>query len=249
MEKSNLLKSEWKEFTSSTYETRNRFHQSFNLANVVYQSNDSLVAAKSSYFYLSKVTFDFFFSLFSLILVSPILLLTSLLIMIVDRQWPFFTQVRIGHNNKHYTCYKFKTMKKVDSKSPFAKLLKDLEADGIVFKDQKDPRITKLGKFLRKTSIDELPQLINVLKGEMSLIGPRPLVPILLKDFPEIAEARSLVKPGITGLWQVMARAQNQSVFSMIKWDFDYIQNFSFKQDLFIFFKTFWVVLKQDGAV
>lgn len=249
MENLNLLKSEWTEFTSSTYETRNRFEQTFNLANVVYQSNDSLIAAKNSYFYFSKTLFDFFFSLIAIILVSPLFLLTSILILIIDRQWPLFSQERIGLNNKSFIIYKFKTMKKVDSKSPFAKLLKELEADGIVYKDQKDPRITRLGKLLRKTSIDELPQLINVLKGEMSLIGPRPLVPILLKDFPEIIEARSLVKPGITGLWQVMARAQNQSVFSMIKWDFDYIQNFSFKQDLFIFFKTFWVVLKQDGAV
>jgi lipopolysaccharide/colanic/teichoic acid biosynthesis glycosyltransferase len=249
MENYNLLQSDWTEFTSSTYETRNRFEQNFNLSNVVYQSNDSLIAAKGSYFHFSKAVFDFFFALLTTILVSPLLLLASLLILIIDRQWPLFSQERVGLNNKSFVIYKFRTMKKVDSKSPFAKLLQELEADGIVYKDQKDPRITKLGKFLRKTSIDELPQLFNVLKGEMSLIGPRPLVPILLKDFPEIIEARSLVKPGITGLWQVMARAQNQSVFSMIKWDFDYIQHFSFKQDLFIFFKTFWVVIKQDGAV
>lgn len=249
MENYNLLQSEWTDIASFTAETRNRFKQNFNIANVVYQSNDSLIAAKGSYFYFSKALFDFIFALFAIVLTSPILLLSALLILIIDRQSPLFKQERLGLNNKIFTIYKFQTMKKVDSKSPFAKLLKDLEADGIVYKDQKDPRITKLGKFLRKTSIDELPQLFNVLKGDMSLIGPRPLIPFLLKDLPEINEARSLVKPGITGLWQVEARAQNQSVFSMIKWDFDYIQNFSFKQDLFIFFKTFWVVLKQDGAI
>ncbi|OGU56113.1 MAG: hypothetical protein A2X64_05235 [Ignavibacteria bacterium GWF2_33_9] len=219
------------------------------MSNVVYQSIDSLIAAKSSYYYLSKILFDFFFASFALILTSPLLILTSILILIIDKQSPFFRQNRLGANNTTFNIFKFQTMKQPDDKSLFAKLVQDLADDGIVYKDQKDPRITKLGKFLRKTSIDELPQLFNVLKGEMSIIGPRPLIPFLLKDFPDIQEARGLVKPGITGLWQVKARAQNQSVFSMIEWDFDYIQNFSFKQDLMIFFRTFWVVLKQDGAI
>lgn len=249
MDKYNLLQTEWNEFTNTTIQIGNDFRNTGYFTNVIQESNNSYDAVKNHFFYLSKNIFDFTFSFLLLILLSPILIISSLLIILIDRQSPLFSQVRIGQNAERFIIYKFRTMVDIDTKSPFGKLVKQLEDDGVVYKHEKDPRITKLGKFLRRTSIDELPQLINVLKGEMSLIGPRPLVPILLKDFPEILRARSLVKPGISGLWQVMARAQNQSVFSMMKWDFEYIRNFSFKQDLYIFFKTFWVVLTQEGAI
>jgi len=119
---------------------------------------------------------------------------------------------------------------------------------GVIFKMKDDPRITKIGKFIRKTSIDELPQLWNVVKGDMSLVGPRPLMLHMVKPYPEINTLRALVKPGITGEWQVYARNDNTSLESMILYDLHYAKNHSFKMDVLLLFKTIPAVLKTRGA-
>jgi lipopolysaccharide/colanic/teichoic acid biosynthesis glycosyltransferase len=119
---------------------------------------------------------------------------------------------------------------------------------GILHKVKNDTRITLIGKIIRKTSIDELPQLFNVLKGDMSIIGPRPLVPFMLKNYPEFKEIRSLVRPGITGLWQIRDRENNTSAEFMVEHDTEYVENFSFMLDIKILFKTPIVVITGEGA-
>jgi len=119
---------------------------------------------------------------------------------------------------------------------------------GILHKIKNDTRITWIGKIIRKTSIDELPQLFNVLKGDMSIIGPRPLLPFMLKNLPEFKEIRSLVRPGITGLWQIRDRENNTSAEFMVEHDTEYVENYSFILDMKIFFKTPIIVITGDGA-
>lgn len=122
------------------------------------------------------------------------------------------------------------------------------EAVGITFKSECDPRVTPVGRLLRKTSIDELPQLWNVIRGEMSLVGPRPLAPLLFTEYPELAVRRSEVRPGITGFWQVSARAQNTSIESMAEYDLDYVEGCSLIHDVGILLKTPFVVISMVGA-
>jgi exopolysaccharide production protein ExoY len=123
------------------------------------------------------------------------------------------------------------------------------EQQGLLFKTRNDPRVTRVGALLRKTSIDELPQLLNVVRGEMSVVGPRPLVPHMLDPFPELRRIRSQVRPGITGLWQVSARHLNTSALQMAPYDLEYIKKFSLWLDLRILLKTPAAVLLAKGAL
>jgi len=135
------------------------------------------------------------------------------------------------------------TIKKADYEISLA-----CQEQGILHKAKDDARITWIGKIIRKTSIDELPQLFNVLKGDMSIIGPRPLVPFMLKNLPEFKEIRCLMRPGITGLWQIRDRANNTSAEYMIEHDSEYIEKYSFWLDVKILFQTPIVVLLGHGA-
>ena len=119
---------------------------------------------------------------------------------------------------------------------------------GVLVKVEHDPRVTGVGRVLRATSLDELPQLFNILKGQMSFVGPRPLIAFMLQPCPEFARARSLVRPGITGLWQVRERHNNTSAFSMKAHDLEYVQQFSLRLDMAILFKTARVVVSRQGA-
>jgi lipopolysaccharide/colanic/teichoic acid biosynthesis glycosyltransferase len=119
---------------------------------------------------------------------------------------------------------------------------------GTLLKLQNDPRVTRVGALLRKTSIDELPQLLNVLRGEMSLVGPRPLIIHMLEPFPEIREVRCVMRPGITGLWQIRHREFNTSVMDMIADDAEYIAHFSLLLDLQVLLATPWAVIRGNGA-
>jgi lipopolysaccharide/colanic/teichoic acid biosynthesis glycosyltransferase len=198
-----------------------------------------------------KRAMDLAGSIGGLILLSPLLLLVGLLVRLESRGPVLFRQPRMGLNGRVFTCLKFRTM------VPDAEQrLRDLEArnesaGGVLFKIKDDPRITPLGRFLRRTSLDELPQLWNVLVGEMSLVGPRPLQ---LRDSEKLAgldfqlySQRLSVVPGITGPWQVAGRS-NLDSHRMVNLDIEYVTNWSMATDLQILFKTIVVVLGGKGA-
>ena len=196
---------------------------------------------------LSKHALDFAIALCLIILFSPFFLIAALLIKITSRGPVFFIQERLGFNKRRFAIYKFRTMV-IDAEKKQAELEYLNEADGPVFKITKDPRITPLGKFLRKTSIDELPQLFNVLKGDMSLVGPRPLNVRDCEGFDRDWHRRRFsVRPGITCLWQVSGRSD----LPFAKWmelDMQYIDKWSLWLDFKILAKTLPAVLRGHGA-
>ena len=197
------------------------------------------------FYSLIKSLFDLLFSFLFLFSFLPFFLIISLLIKLSSRGPIFFLQKRIGKNNIPFKCIKFRTM------HPEAKdilenlLIKDLELKREfeeTHKIKNDPRVTTIGKFLRKTSLDELPQFINVLRGEMSIIGPRPIVKEEKKKYGKNFKKVSLIKPGITGLWQVSGR-NNLTYKRRVLLDLNYVENYNFKMDLRILFRTFGVIL------
>lgn len=183
-----------------------------------------------------------------LILVFPALCITWMIVMLTSQGPAIFAQNRIGLHGKKFRFYKFRSMY-VDQETRIdMDKIKQGAAMGLLYKPDNDSRVTPVGRFIRKTSIDELPQLLNVIRGDMSLVGPRPLVPHMLKPYPEILKHRSQVRPGLTGLWQVSARADNNSVLGMVKYDDDYVNNYSMLTDLSILLKTPFVVINTNGA-
>ncbi|MDM1415681.1 sugar transferase [Myroides odoratimimus] len=186
------------------------------------------------YQYFFKRIIDFFISLIGLILLSPIILIVMLCLFVVNNGKPFFFQVRPGKNERVFKIIKFKTMN--DKKDEEGNLLTDVE------------RLTKIGKFVRKTSLDEIPQLINVLKGDMSLIGPRPLLPEYLEYYSDYHKRRHEVRPGITGLAQV--RGRNMMKFSeRFNNDVYYVDNLSFLLDMKIILWTIKAVLFKSSMI
>ncbi|MFB9332932.1 sugar transferase [Actinoplanes octamycinicus] len=180
-----------------------------------------------------------------LLLISPILGIIALGIRLSDPGPVFFRQTRVGHDGRTFKVWKFRTMY-VDAEERKATLEELNESDGMLFKMKHDPRIFAFGQKLRATSLDELPQLINVLKGEMSLVGPRPL-PADDGDYLGDVRRRLLVRPGITGLWQVSGRS-DLSWDEAVRLDLYYVDNWSLTYDLSILWRTIWVVLKRKGA-
>jgi exopolysaccharide biosynthesis polyprenyl glycosylphosphotransferase len=183
-----------------------------------------------------------------LVLLAPLFLVIAVAIKLTNGSPVFFSQERHGRNRRRFRMYKFRTM--VNAAEQLQPLLEQSnEAAGPIFKMKKDPRVTRLGAFLRRSSLDELPQLFNVLKGEMSLVGPRPLP---MRDVSKFEEGwllrRFCVVPGLTGLWQVNAR-NTINFDDWVKQDFEYIDNWSLRLDLRILLKTVPVVLKGSGAV
>jgi len=180
-------------------------------------------------------------------LLLPLFVLTAVLIRLTSRGPAVFVQKRLGLNKRHFGIYKFRTMV-VDAEKRMKEIEHLNEVTGPVFKIKNDPRITPLGRFLRKTSIDELPQLFNVLKGDMSLVGPRPLPIRDYEGFNEDWQRRRFsVRPGITCLWQIGGR----SSISFEKWmelDLQYIDKWSLKLDMEILVKTIPAVLRGSGA-
>lgn len=194
-----------------------------------------------------KRSLDILASLAGLIVLSPLFLIVALAIKIEDPKGSvFFSQQRCGKDNKLFPMYKFRSM--VSNAEELLEELKEMnEMDGPVFKIKEDPRITKVGKFIRKTSIDELPQLLNVLKGDMSLVGPRPAIPHEVAEYNEYQIQRLLVKPGITCIWQVSGR--NTIGFDeWIEMDLEYIKTRSFLLDLKLIFKTVGVLFGDKNA-
>ncbi len=158
-----------------------------------------------------------------------------------------FRQVRIGRNGRQFHLYKFRTMV-ADAEGRKADLLKFNEMKGPMFKVEDDPRITRVGRFLRKTSLDEFPQFINVLKGEMSLVGTRPPTPNEVQQYEDWHRRRISTTPGITGLWQVSGRNKISDFVEVVKLDLEYIDTWRFTRDLWILWRTVWVVLERKGA-
>ncbi|MBN1155428.1 sugar transferase [candidate division KSB1 bacterium] len=193
-----------------------------------------------------KRAFDIVFSLIMLMLLSPIFLITGIAIKLESRGPVLFKQVRSGINGRKFTLYKFRSMiSGADVKKKQLEVMNEM--DGPVFKIKHDPRITKVGKFIRKFSIDELPQFINVLKGDLSIVGPRPPLPIEVEMYQLWQRRRLSLKPGLTCIWQVSGR--NKIKFERwMEMDLEYIDNWSLWLDAKILFKTFFVVLFGYGA-
>lgn len=193
-----------------------------------------------------KRIFDFILSLIGIIILSPILLIVFIAIKLDSKGPAIFKQVRVGKDGKEFKIYKFRTMI-VNAEKKRELELDPENLDKFVFQSKSDNRITKVGGFLRKTSLDELPQLFNVLIGNMSLVGPRPEIPDVVKFYPESYKQRLKVVPGITGLAQVSGRGEIE-LGKTVGYDLTYIKNFSVLYDLKILFKTFAAVFKHDGA-
>ncbi|MGG7213272.1 sugar transferase [Clostridium nigeriense] len=195
---------------------------------------------------LSKRFIDVMGSLAGIIILSPILLIVGILIKLESKGPIIFAQKRVGLNGEEFKMYKFRSMV-VNAEEIKEKLKEKNEMSGPMFKIKDDPRITKVGKFIRKTSIDELPQLINVLKGDMSLVGPRPSLPNEVKEFEHWMLERLEVKPGLTCFWQVMGR--NEIDFeNWMKLDIKYVNERSFLLDIKLIIKTFFVLFGDENA-
>lgn len=211
--------------------------------------NEEKVSSKVIYRFLKR-SIDIIVSSISLVLLSPVFLIVGILIKLDSEGPVFFLQKRIGVNGKLFKLYKFRTMK-LNADKELRNLLKVDEEARKEYEENKklenDPRITKVGNLIRKMSIDELPQLINILKGEMTLIGPRPYLYREKKDMGRYYEKIITVKPGLTGLWQVSGR-NNVTFRARLKLDEEYINNISIRNDMKIFFKTFGVIFKKEGA-
>lgn len=195
-----------------------------------------------------KRTQDIVLSLLALLLLWPFLLLLSLII-ILDSPGasPVFKQNRIGRNGKTFTFYKFRSMKP-HAEEELQELMQFNEMDGPVFKIKNDPRITRVGKFIRKTSIDELPQLINILKGEMSIVGPRPALPREVEQYTDYQKQRLLVTPGLTCYWQIQPHRNDLSFDEWLELDLKYIRERSFLVDWKIILGTIKAVLNMEGV-
>lgn len=193
-----------------------------------------------------KRFFDFVLSLIGIIILSPVLLIVFIAIKLDSKGPAIFKQIRVGKDEKEFKIYKFRTMI-VNAEKKRELELDPENLDKFVFQSKSDNRITKVGAFLRKTSLDELPQLFNVLIGNMSLVGPRPEIPDVVKFYPEGYKQRLKVVPGITGLAQVSGRGEIE-LGKTISYDLTYIKNFSVLYDLKILVKTFVAVFKHDGA-
>lgn len=217
--------------------------------NKVLEQKEKKTFNEITYSFLKR-TVDITASAAALLLLSPVFLVTSLAIR-KDSDGPaMFTQKRIGKDGKLFEIYKFRTMVPDADKKLFEMLEKDEKAREeykVNKKLKNDPRITKVGNFLRKTSIDELPQLINVLKGDMSLVGPRPYLPREIDDMGEYYDTIIESKPGITGLWQVSGRS-NTTFEQRLEFDKEYTENKGFLYDMGLLTKTVGVVVKKNGA-
>jgi exopolysaccharide biosynthesis polyprenyl glycosylphosphotransferase len=196
---------------------------------------------------IAKRIMDICGALIGLICLSWLFLIVALLIKLEDPKGPvFFKQVRVGKDGKEFYMYKFRSMV-TNAEELLESLLHLNEVSGAMFKMKDDPRVTKIGKFIRKTSIDELPQLWNVLKGDMSLVGPRPPLPREVAQYTEYDKQRLLVKPGCTGLWQISGRS-NVGFKEMVELDLQYIRNRSILFDLKITLKTVLVLFGSKDA-
>ena len=199
------------------------------------------------YYLFTKRCLDILGASFGIILLLFVFVIIAILIKGEDRRGPiFFKQKRIGKNGNEFYMYKFRSMV-TDAELKLKDLLEKNEVSGAMFKMKEDPRVTKIGRFIRKTSLDELPQLWNVLKGDMSLVGPRPPLPREVEEYTTYDRQRLLVTPGCTGLWQVSGRS-NLSFKEMVNLDLYYIKKRTVIMDFKIIAKTIKVLFGSDNA-
>jgi exopolysaccharide biosynthesis polyprenyl glycosylphosphotransferase len=182
----------------------------------------------------------------ALTLLFPLMVLLGAMIWLHDGGPALFTQVRVGKDGRVFRIFKFRTMV-VDAEARKEQLIANNDSDGVLFKLRNDPRVTAVGAYLRRWSIDELPQLLNVLRGDMSLVGPRPALPDEAAKYADHVRRRLVVKPGLTGLWQVNGRS-DLTWEESVRLDLRYVENWSFALDLQILWKTIPVLTRRSGA-
>lgn len=195
---------------------------------------------------LLKRSLDLSVAILGLVLTLPLFPVIAVLIKLDSKGRVFFAQKRVGRHGHLFTCYKFRSMV-ADAENQKVKLAALNEASGPAFKIRQDPRITAIGSFLRRSSLDEMPQLFNVLLGQMSVVGPRPQIPTEVELYEPWHRARLVVKPGITCLWQISGRSQ-VGFDEWMRLDLEYIRRRSLRTDLFILLRTLPAVMARKGA-
>ena len=207
---------------------------------------DLRASAIDDYQRMMKRAFDLTFGLIALVLALPFIIISALMILLDDGRPILFRQKRVGENGRLFEMLKFRTM--VRNAEQLQDQVEKRDRDGnIIHKLKDDPRVTRVGRFLRRFSLDELPQFFNVVRGDMSLVGPRPELPYLVERYQPWQRKRFAVPPGITGWWQVSGRS-DKPMHLHTEEDLYYIQNYSLSLDLQILLKTIWVVLIGKGS-
>lgn len=201
---------------------------------------------KRAYLFVKRAQ-DIALSALALVLLSPLMLLIALAVVVDDPQGgPIFSQIRCGRGGEPFRLYKFRTMC-VGAEERLNELLPHNEMSGPVFKIQNDPRITRLGRFLRSTGLDELPQLVNILKGNMSIVGPRPPLPREVEEYTPYQRQRLAATPGLTCFWQVSPQRNGVTFDAWVEMDLRYIRERSWLLDWKLIFQTGRAVLRREG--
>ena len=199
-------------------------------------------------YWVGRRTQDVVLSALALVVLSPVMLATAIAIVVDDPSaGPIFSQERIGRDGKPFKFYKFRSMY-VDAEERKKELMAQNEVQGLMFKMENDPRITKVGRFIRKTSIDELPQFWNILKGDMSLVGTRPPTVDEFERYEAKHKCRLSMTPGLTGLWQVSGRSDIKDFDEVVQLDMQYIDNWSILKDIKILLLTVGIVITGKGS-
>ena len=209
-------------------------------------SQSFTVEKKPVYSFFKRLTDIVISALGLIILAIPFGILCIIILIDSPGASPIYKQIRVGKNGKEFAFYKFRSMIP-NAEEKLKEILGENEMDGPAFKMENDPRITKVGKFIRKTSIDEFPQLWNVLKGDMSLVGPRPPLPREVDEYTEKQKIRLAITPGITCYWQVQPKRNSLTFDQWVEFDVKYIKERSYLTDVKIFFKTFKAVFGMEG--
>lgn len=203
------------------------------------------IESRKGYHFIKRF-FDIILSIIGLVVLSPVMVVIAYKIKKEDSGPVFYKQVRVGKDNRHFEMYKFRSMVP-DADKLLVKLKKQNDVDGAMFKMKHDPRITQVGHFIREHSLDELPQLVNVIKGDMSLVGPRPALPSEVKQYTSYDRQRLYVMPGCTGLWQATER-NSVGFDKMVQLDIKYIRNANLFYDLWIIWKTVLIIIKPNSS-
>ena len=208
---------------------------------------EAIIERSYSTFWKQKRLFDIFFATLILLFFLPLMLVIAIVVVIDDPSaGPFYKQIRVGRHGKEFYMYKFRTMR-ANADKMIDELAKQNEMDGPVFKIKDDPRITRVGKYLRKLSLDELMQFFNVLKGDMTLVGPRPPLPREVQYYTDYQRLRLLVTPGLTCTWQISKNRNDIPFEQWVEMDIEYIQTRTYLNDLKIMLKTPIVMLTATG--